>query len=226
MPRTHDCPIASTTPQHHSLISFPPPRTTTTPLPIEHLEDFTAHEWCNSLLSDPTIPKISKRHIPDPREGVSNTFFTRTLFTPTAIRAFLSLYRPGSTNHRDTSETTNIVTGSAVRAPQPSSSAAEAARQLAKRDISYAADATDVPETLILVSIGSDVDGGVARLHGGVTASLLDQVMGSLVASVFGYTCATSELKIKYLRAVRTPCVLLVRRGGGGRIKEGEGKVG
>ncbi|KAF2852539.1 hypothetical protein T440DRAFT_30063 [Plenodomus tracheiphilus IPT5] len=191
---------------------------TPTPLPIEHLEDFTAHEWCNTLLSDPSITHISKRNIPDQRDGISNTFFTRTLFTPTAIRAFLSLYRPGSGTSR--SSNANIFTGSAPLHSQPSSSAAEAARQLAKRDISYALDGSDAPELIILVSIGGDVDGGVRRLHGGVTATLLDQVMGTLLSYFFKNTSATSELKVKYRKAVTTPCVLLVR----GRLRREKGR--
>jgi acyl-coenzyme A thioesterase PaaI-like protein len=48
-------------------------------------------------------------------------------------------------------------------------------------------------------------------LHGGVTASLLDQVMGTLISHVYQHSSATADLTIKYEQAVTTPCVLLCR---------------
>jgi acyl-coenzyme A thioesterase PaaI-like protein len=185
------------------------------PLPtdkkIEHLEDFTAHEWCNALLSDPSITHISKRQIPDEREGVSNTFFTRTLFTDTAIRAFLSLYQPGKGRKREHGQ--DVFTGNAPlhTIPDPSNAEAEARRQSAKEEKIYDVDDPDAPEAFMLVSIGSDVDGGTGRLHGGVTATLLDQVMGTLMSYMYEHSSATSDLSIKYKLAVSTPCLLLAR---------------
>lgn len=179
---------------------------------IEHIEDFTAHEWCNKLLSDPTITHISKRHIPEKRKGVSNTLFTRTLFTDDAIRAFLSLYRPGRGQSRVVDDEI-IFTGDAPIHEQlaPSHHDAEVQRQARKEDKTYDTNATDAPEAIILVSIGSDIDGGLRRLHGGITASLLDQVMGTLLSYLFENTSATSELTVKYKKAITTPCILLVR---------------
>lgn len=183
---------------------------TPTALQSEHLEDLTAHAWCNALLSDPTITHISTRQVPNKQEGISNTFFTRTLFTPTSIRAFLSLYRPGFGKQRDP-HGDNIFTDGAPLHYLESSTDAEAARQLAKRDIAHDPAAADAPETLVIVSIGDDVDGGMRRLHGGVTATLLDQAMGTLLTYVYTKSSATSELSVRYLKAVSTPCVLLVR---------------
>lgn len=179
---------------------------------IEHIEDFTAHDWCNKLLSDPLITHISKRHIPERREGVSNTFFTHTLFTDGAIRAFLSLYRPGKGQRRDVKEDT-IFTGAAPlhEEPAPRNQEREAKRQAAKEEKTYDPNDPDTPEALMLISVGNDVDGGIKRLHGGVTASLLDQVMGTLLSYHFENTSATSELTIKYKKAVNTPCILLCR---------------
>lgn len=178
---------------------------------MEHLEDFTAHEWCNALLSDPSITHISKRVIPDKREGVSNTFFTRTLFTDTALRAFLSLYRPGKGRKREPGE--EVFTGNAPihEAPTPSNIDAEVLRQEAKVEKLYDVDDADAPEAIILASLGKDVDGGIQRLHGGVTATLLDQVMGTLISYAYEHTCATSDLNIKYKKAVMTPCILICR---------------
>ncbi|KAL6706963.1 hypothetical protein ACN47E_004913 [Coniothyrium glycines] len=183
-----------------------------TSLQHEHIEDFAAHEWCNKLISDPTITHISKRHIPDKRKGISNTFFTRTLFTDNAIRAFLTLYRPGQGRARNVDETI-IFTGSApiYDVPQAGLYEAELKRQQAKEDIVHDPASSETAEAIILVSIGSDTDGGIRRLHGGVTASLLDQAMGTLLSYYYENTSATSELNIKYKKAVNTPCVLKIR---------------
>jgi acyl-coenzyme A thioesterase PaaI-like protein len=185
------------------------------PLPAdkrtEHLEDFTAHEWCNALLSDPSITHISKRQVPDEHKGVSNTFFIHTLFTDTAIRAFLSLYRPGKGRKREHGQ--DVFTGNAPlhTIPHASNGAAEARRQNAKEEKLYNVNDPDAPEVFMLVSIGSDVDGGMGRLHGGVTATLLDQAMGTLLSYIYEHSSATSDLSVKYKLAVSTPCVLLVR---------------
>ncbi|KAJ4364175.1 hypothetical protein N0V83_009631 [Neocucurbitaria cava] len=203
---------------------------------VEHIEDFTAHEWCNKLLSDPTITHISKRHIPDTRNPVSNTFFTRTLFTDDAIRAFLSLYRPGRGQYRDVNED-EIFTGEGPihEALVPSNHEAEVQRQNAKEEKTYDTSAPDAPEAIILVSLGNDVDGGVRRLHGGVTATLLDQVMGTLLSYSYENMSSTAELNVKYKKAVTTPCILLcrakVRKEKGrwietvGSVEDGQGTV-
>jgi acyl-coenzyme A thioesterase PaaI-like protein len=180
---------------------------------VEHLEDFTAHEWCNALMSDPSVTLIAKRQIPDMRAGVSNTFFTKTLFTDNAMRAFLSLYKPGKGHRREPGE--DVFTGSAHapihQPPVPSNAEAEALRQSLKVERTYEAGDPDTPEAIILISLGTEVDGGTKRLHGGVTATLLDQVMGTLISYVYQYTCATSDLQVKYKAAVSTPCVLVCR---------------
>jgi len=178
---------------------------------VEHLEDFTAHEWCNALLSDPSVTHIAKRNIPEKREGVSNTFFTRTLFTDNSIRAFLSLYKPGKGHRREPGE--EVSTGNALlhETPVSSNPDAEEKRQIAKVEKAFNVDDPGAPEAIILVSLGDEVDGGIRRLHGGVTATLLDHIMGTLISNVYQHTCATADLNIKYKQAVSTPCVLLVR---------------
>lgn len=179
--------------------------------PVEHIEDFTAHEWCNKLISDPSITHIAKRSIPERREGVSNTFFTRTLFTDGAIRGFLSLHRPGKGQIRDVDDDAVFVGEAPLHDRFSSINAKEAQRQHAKVEKHYDVNHPDATEAMILVSIGHDIDGGTRRLHGGVTAALLDQVMGTLISNVYQHLCATSELNIKYKKAVSTPCVLLCR---------------
>ncbi|KAH6639576.1 HotDog domain-containing protein [Boeremia exigua] len=203
---------------------------------IEHFQDFTSLDWCQDLLSDPSMTRIQKRHVPDQREDISNTFFTKTLFTDEALRAYISMYRPGRIG-RDHDEKT-VSTGSASMGSGGAGHIrAEGAEPslLSKEEYIWSATDPDTPEMYLLISIGHDMDGGVQRLHGGVTATLLDQVMGTLISYVYDSTCPTADLNIKYKAAVNTPCVLLcrakvVRKMGRwiesvGWIEDGQGKV-
>jgi acyl-coenzyme A thioesterase PaaI-like protein len=155
---------------------------------------------------------LGPNHHPHFEAAYTNTFFTRTLFTDDAIRAFLTLYRPGKGHAREVDETI-IFTGSAPihDTPQAGKYEVEVKRQQAKEDIAYDPADPGAAEAIILVSIGSDTDGGVRRLHGGVTASLLDQAMGTLLSYYYENTSATSELNVKYKKAIATPCVLKIR---------------
>ncbi|KAF2469153.1 uncharacterized protein BDR25DRAFT_304655 [Lindgomyces ingoldianus] len=173
--------------------------------PIEHLEDFTRHEWCQTLLSDPSITKIMKRRMSPHDVSVSNSFFTTTLFTDGAIRAFLSMFRPGRGRSRTTADAQ--VVGDALvgdKGSEPRLTEDESQELDTQDDL-------DEPESLLLVSLGKALDGGINRLHGGVTATLLDQVMGVLISYVHANTSATAELTIKYKKAIQTPAVLLCR---------------
>jgi len=180
------------------------------PLPAEHMEDFAKHEWCNALLADPSITKRETRTFlglpesEDTSEAVSNTFFTQTLFTDGALRAFCAMYRPNGSEWK-TGDVTNVASMREVfvgdtetqppRTPTPQPPP----------------QTTPTAEVLLLISLGTLVDGGTHRLHGGVTASLLDHAMGTLLSFYFANGSATAELKVKYVKAVRTPCVLLCR---------------
>lgn len=203
---------------------------------VEHLQDFTSLPWCQDLLSDPSITRISKRQTPDQRSDVSNTLFTKTLFTDDALRAYLSMYRPSKADrqHDDKAVFTGNTSLEVVSAESSPSMKQELSTQ-SKEEHVWSATDPDTPELYLLVSLGRDVDGGVRRLHGGVTATLLDQVMGTLISYVVDNTCATADLNIKYNAAVTTPCVLMCRakvtRKKGrwiesvGWVEDGHGKV-
>ncbi|KAF1352815.1 hypothetical protein EJ07DRAFT_135786 [Lizonia empirigonia] len=203
---------------------------------VEHLQDFTSLDWCQDLLSDPSITRISKRQTPDQRSDVSNTLFTKTLFTDDALRAYLSMYRPGKAEreHDDKAVFTGNASAGTATIQQFLISKQNPASQSKEEQVWSAAD-PDTPEMFLLISLGRDVDGGVQRLHGGVTATLLDQVMGTLISYVYDNTCATADLNVKYKAAVTTPCVLLcrakvVRKKGRwiesvGWVEDGQGKV-
>lgn len=217
---------------------------------IEHLQDFTSLDWCQELLSDPSITRIEKRRVPNERNDVSNAFFTKTLFTDEAIRAFVSMYRPGSVDRDldskavftgnvavDSSSSSSSSTSSsgASALPNPPSSSSLAQISSSKQEFVWTPTDPDTPEMFLMISIGHDLDGGVRRLHGGVTAALLDQVMGTLISYQYDNTSATADLNVKYKVAVMTPCVLLcrakvVRRVGRwvesvAWVEDGQGKV-
>jgi acyl-coenzyme A thioesterase PaaI-like protein len=207
---------------------------------IEHLGDFTGHEWCNALLSDPSVSKILTRTsrenntVDSPK--VSNSFFAKTLFTDDAVRAFLSLYRPGrgrSAGIADAEAASDALLG--ADRVTPDNHVANERPDEGKEEKLDSQAALDEPEALILVSLGSGIDGATRRLHGGVTATLLDQVMGVLISFTHDNTSATAELNVKYNKMITTPCVVLcrariVREAGRwietvGSVEDGEGVI-
>lgn len=205
---------------------------------VEHLQDFTSLDWCQDLLSDPSITRIQKRQVPDQRDDVSNTLFTKTLFTDEALRAYLSMYRSGKVDREHDEKALFTGNSSSTGAAPGNNRAVKAPPEpsiLSKEEYVWSATDPDTPEMYLLISVGRDVDGGVRRLHGGVTATLLDQVMGHLISQVYDNTCATADLNVKYKVAVTTPCVLLcrakvVRKKGRwiesvGWVEDGQGKV-
>lgn len=176
---------------------------------VEHLEDFTKHEWCNAILSDPSVAKISKRTAPELNvNGVSNSLFAKTLFTDDAVRAFLSMYRPGrgrAAGIADAEAASDALLGADTSTPANRVGDGEEGKELDTQA------ALDEPEALILVSLGSGIDGATHRLHGGVIATLLDQVMGVLISFSHENTSATAELNVKYKKVITTPTVVLCR---------------
>ncbi|KAH8723783.1 HotDog domain-containing protein [Phaeosphaeriaceae sp. PMI808] len=202
---------------------------------IEHLEDFTAHEWCNALLSDPSVTHISKRQNPDQVQGIPNTFFTHTLFTDDALRAFLSLYKPGKGFKRRPGEEFFMGIAPLYENPASPNASAEAQRQNLKEEKTWDANDLETPEAICLASIGQELDGSIRKIHGGVIATLLDQAMGTVILYTYEHRCVTSDLNIKYKQPIETPCILLcrgkvVREKGRwietrGWIEDGKGKI-
>lgn len=146
------------------------------------------------------------------------------------------MYRPGKAERGHDDK--DVFTGDTVSANAVAGQSHVAKQELSiqsKEEQVWSATDPDTPEMNLLISLGHDVDGGVRRLHGGVTATLLDHVMGTLIAYVYDNTCATADLNVRYKIAVTTPCVLLcrakiVRKKGRwietvGWVEDGQGKV-
>ncbi len=67
------------------------------------------------------------------------------------------------------------------------------------------------------MTLGSGMNGGPNMLHGGIIATLMDDVIGTLLTvnkdqegSPLTDHTVTAELNVKYLRPVRTPQTVLV----------------
>ncbi|KAF2622404.1 hypothetical protein BU25DRAFT_443245 [Macroventuria anomochaeta] len=158
--------------------------------PRSSSSDFTSLNWCQGLLLGPSITRIQKRQVPDQHDDVSNTLFTKMLFTDEALRAFLSMAV-------FTENTSSINEG--AKQGQPA-------------------------------VLGSSILSKEEQ-----RATLLDQVMCTLISYVYDNTCATADLNVKHKAAVTTPCVLLcrakvVKKKGQwiesvGWVEDGQGKV-
>ena len=71
--------------------------------------------------------------------------------------------------------------------------------------------AKDFGETRILLSLRTGINGTAGVLHGGLIGFLLDEVTGVPVyVQAEGYF-VTGEMKIRYLKPVTTPGVILCR---------------
>jgi acyl-coenzyme A thioesterase PaaI-like protein len=99
-----------------------------------------------------------------------------------------------------------------------------------------------IEEVITLVTLGSGMNGGVNMLHGGIIATLMDDVMGTLLTVnkdqgglPLTQSTVTASLSIKYLKGVRTPGTVAVlarcgRREGRkfwieGEVRNGDGAV-
>ncbi|OHE93292.1 thioesterase superfamily protein [Colletotrichum orchidophilum] len=86
-----------------------------------------------------------------------------------------------------------------------------------------------ITELSSLFALSRGVDGYPNIAHGGITAVLIDEVLGVLIQRnmdterehpVFKMNTVTSSMNIKYLKPIKTPCVVL----GVGQIRDIRGK--
>ncbi|RMZ68495.1 og domain-containing [Pyrenophora seminiperda CCB06] len=193
------------------------------PLQEERLSDFTAHAWCNALLSD-TSYTIRTRSTLWKQMGVSIPLIARSLYTDDTIPAWLSLYRSGNgarrapppppPNKDDAGEG-----GGAITSPIPLSTDSTPItptpsmlhRLISKTDLLYSLSDPALPQHIILCSLQGGLDGRQNRLHGGIVSALLDTSMGLLVFQAYGTASSTCELRVVFRKPVRTPGVYGVR---------------
>lgn len=149
---------------------------------------FNRVPWCSRLLAVPNlrIQRLPSR-TPKPHTG-EDSLFAETLQTKRTISAALAFY------------------------PRPPP------------------EAQSLDAFSVLVALGDGLNGWPAVLHGGIVASLIDESMGSLYminkdrahvrAVALGHKSGetpeelgayTAELKVRYLRPVQTPGIVLVK---------------
>lgn len=90
-------------------------------------------------------------------------------------------------------------------------------------------------ESLLLISLGEDLDGHPGIAHGGIVALLLDEVLGLAAEEALGVNVFTLSLNTKFKRALGIPGVVLGRawctkadgrkRWVSGVLEDGEGGV-
>ncbi|KAK4987483.1 hypothetical protein LTR50_004615 [Elasticomyces elasticus] len=148
---------------------------------------FSSRPAFHALLQSPTL-ELRTPSSRDPKSSTEDSLFAQTFYTPSTIHAALSYYE------------------------RPAPSAAQ------------------IESVTTLLALGEALNGFPHLLHGGVVASILDEAMGILlslnqerahfravaegkrdggVPEALG--CFTAELKVVYVRPVRTPGVVVAR---------------
>jgi len=76
---------------------------------------------------------------------------------------------------------------------------------------------TFIPEVRTLLTLGSGLNGGAHVLHGGITAAIIDDVIGTLLtvnkdgkSLPLTWNTLTASLNVRYLRRVETPGTVVV----------------
>ena len=67
------------------------------------------------------------------------------------------------------------------------------------------------PAILLLLSLGSGLDGYRATLHGGMLSVIMDQATSMCAILTAGPGAVTAEMKLRYRKSVPLPCVVLCR---------------
>lgn len=143
--------------------------------------------WVQTLLASPMTlhpnPPGAKHYVPSP--GVTNSLFASTLSAPEAdcLRAQIMFTRP-----HQPSPTPTPTTDPSTTDDQPTH------------------------EQCMLLSLGPGADGKLYRAHGGLSALLLDHLLGHAASVASGATApATARLEVDYKAPVDTPGVVLCR---------------
>lgn len=161
------------------------------------LEYFNSIPWCAKLLKDPEfILTPTLCRILKPSDG--DELFARILATSDTIPAFLTQYRKSRPSSGD----------NGISRTQTSEGYVPVVREVRS-----------------FVALAAGLNGYPGVLHGGMVASLIDEVAGFLLRQNFqleqedpspgyrppGWTTVTSELNVKFRRPVPTGAAVVVR---------------
>lgn len=198
---------------HHYTPSMPPPGLNTPyDISAEELSHFRSNAWAKSLLASALrdgageyFPIATWSRVPKPSTG-EDGFFSQTLATPSTVPFVLTLRR----------KNLEPVTASLPKEPPA------AADPKQKKPV--APDRP--PDTITLITLASPgVCGHPNTAHGGLIASLFDEVMSLAVAlhmppsanpslgsqSRDGLMFYTAQLSVRYRQPVAVPGLLVIR---------------
>ena len=175
--------------------------------PQENLDDFKLHPWYHALLAAPhvTPQPTASRNPPFPNTIQAYTFFSSTLFIPTGLRAMQSiLVRKPFTPSINRSL---ILPSSALQSTGECFSSGTDSRSLDKP-----LNDTSSDEWLVLVSLGTGLNGPGGIIHGGLTMTLLDNAMAVRARRAAGEKpVLTTQYEAEFKRKIKAPCVVLCR---------------
>lgn len=176
--------------------------------PVAH---FKAIPWAGKLLNDPAVLDIIVVDRRPLATGESN-FVRRVMNSGTTVRACVTFFRmlhpPGGRSR-----------GKELTMP-----AAELTQSKALLQGGGAADGEDPANPFLLLNalldLGEDLCSYPGTLHGGLFAVLMDEVMGTAANFQAQHGAFTIQFTTRYLKAIKTPQVVLVR----GRVVKKEGR--
>jgi len=142
--------------------------------------------WSAALLANPAFTWVDTP-ARFPQSSGENALFAQTLRTPSAIRACASFYN----------FPTSFPSSSSSSSPPPSPSPAH--------------PHGTIPETRMVLHLGSGLNVLPDICHGGLLALLCDEVMGLLMTFHEDAQTVTARLNITYRRPVPTPGLVLSR---------------
>ena len=173
--------------------------------PSEYFSDFERHPCYQALLNSPTVTPqpTASRSPPSPNPLHVHTLYSSTLFNSTGLRAIQSFHAKGSTSSK------------APCSPQPS--VAHPTRE--EHEIhSINSDAVHPSidafsdEWLVLVSLGTGLNGLGGIVHGGIAMTLLDSAMAvRATRAVAGQPVLTTTYHATFKNKIKAPCVVLCR---------------
>ncbi|KAF2761313.1 hypothetical protein EJ05DRAFT_473837 [Pseudovirgaria hyperparasitica] len=128
----------------------------TKPTTITTTSPFTAHPWCTTLLRNPSYTLRPAQHTLPTRAPTEDTFFAHTLSTPTTISSLVCLYKNPPVRNTKNTKNTTPTTPTTPQSPQS-------------------------PEARWLLALQSHLNGYPDTAHGGLIATILDEITGYLI---------------------------------------------
>ena len=175
--------------------------------PQECLSDFEPHPWYHVLLASPlvTLQPTASRNPPYPNPTEAHSLFSSTLFTSTGLRAMQSFHAKVTLPRSQTGA--SIFESSASHSTDGRSNSSNGNESLDQPMNDALSD-----EWLVVVSLGTGLNGPAGIVHGGLAMTLLDSAMAvRAFRAAGGKPVVTIRYEAEFKRKIRAPCVVLCR---------------